>query len=49
MEPLHPLRGEPGMDIGSDKILDFGIYLFFLLKQSQHVTICDINKDFFVK
>lgn len=49
MEPLHPLNGELGMDIGSDKSLDFGIYLFFLLKQSQHLTICDKNKDFFVK
>lgn len=48
MEPLHPLRGELGMNIGSDKSLDFGIYFFCLLKQSQHLTICDKNKDFFL-
>lgn len=49
MKPLHPLRGELGMNIGSDKSLDFGIYLFCLLKRSQHLTICDKNKDFFCK
>lgn len=34
MEPLHPRRGELGMNIGSDKSLDFGIYLFCLLKSN---------------